>query len=60
MTVAELISVLSEMDPGDVIVVEIIAGRHDSRFVPADDEVYKCFVDIDGAPTNAVALSIPA
>jgi hypothetical protein len=57
MTVGELISVLSEMDPSDVVMIGCCTTAV-SNFTPAADSVYKAIVDIDGEPHNCVVIDM--
>ncbi len=60
VTVAELMSVLSEMDETDVVVIGHPLPMHsaDMDYTPAADSVYKAIVDIAGEPHNCVVIDM--
>ncbi len=60
MTVAELMSVLSEMDGTDLVVIGHLLSTlsADRDYTPAADSVYKAITDIDGEPHNCVVIDM--
>jgi hypothetical protein len=57
MTVAELMSVLGELDPTDVVCIGLsFPHSADIEYRPAADSVYAAVVDINGEPHNAVVI----
>ncbi len=60
MTVRELILVLLDMDPTDLVVIGHLLPMHsaDRDYTPAADSVYKAITDIDGEPHNCVVIDM--
>lgn len=58
MTVTELISVLSEMDGTDLVVIGHPTITHAVNYTPAGDSVYAAIVTLQGEPHNCVVIDM--
>lgn len=59
MTVADLMSVLSQMDGTDLVVIGVMPDAEaDREFFRAEGDVYEAIVKIDGRPLNATVIDV--
>ena len=58
MTVAELLSVLEEMDRTDLVVMGVRSGKRSAEvaYLPVGEDVYRASHEIDGEPYNVVII----